>query len=245
MGISPGVSKSINVDAKSLAVHHHGHHHHHRKHGHHHHHANVGAQGQISLSKTNQTMGVKMMKGELSVNGPLPADFGDRFAKEVAKATGCKPEDVKVLNTSVVPGETGIDEIIFEAPVDVIKAVEEQAADPKSKLATGPLRLFLIDKDADDSDEDSKKKGEDEEASDEKEDDKDGKKEKAEKKEKKEKKEKTEKEDDGSEDDDEDKKDKEKESIEEEDVKLKKDDDDEDKDEKDKKDEESSDGKED
>merc|ERR1712039_638692 len=144
----------------------------------------------ISLSKTNQTVSakvntshaaartkVKMMKGELSVNGPLPADFGDRFAKEVAKATGCKPEDVKVLNTSVVPGETGIDEIIFEAPVDVIKAVEEQAADPKSKLATGPLRLFLIDKDSDESDEDSKKEGEDEEASDEKEDDKDGKKE--------------------------------------------------------------------
>merc|ERR1712151_976387 len=93
----------------------------------------------------------KLGRGELEMNGPLPADFSDRFAKEVAKATGCKPEDVKVLNTSVVPGETGIDEIIFEAPVDVIKAVEEQAADPKSKLATGPLRLFLIDKDSDDS----------------------------------------------------------------------------------------------
>merc|ERR1712039_912513 len=175
MGISPGVSKSINVDAKSLAVHHHGHHHHHGKHGHHHHHANVGAQGQISLSKTNQTVSakvntthtaarstVKMMKGELSVNGPLPADFGDRFAKEVAKATGCKAEDVRVLNTSAVPGETGIDAIVFEAPVDVIKAVEEQAADPNSKLATGPLRLFLIDKDADDSEEDTKNKDEDE-----------------------------------------------------------------------------------
>merc|ERR1712039_128353 len=205
MGISPGVSKSINVDAKSLAVHHHGHHHHHGKHGHHHHHANVGAQGQISLSKTNQTVSakvntthaaarstVKMMKGELSVNGPLPADFGDRFAKEVAKATGCKAEDVRVLNTSAVPGETGIDAIVFEAPVDVIKAVEEQAADPNSKLATGPLRLFLIDKDADDSEEDTKNKGEDEESSDGKEDDKDGKKRRKRKKEKKEKKEKTE-----------------------------------------------------
>merc|ERR1712039_946730 len=205
MGISPGVSKSINVDAKSLAVHHHGHHHHHGKHGHHHHHANVGAQGQISVSKANQSAvavanathvaarsKVKMMKGELSVNGPLPADFGDRFAKEVAKATGCKPEDVRVLNTSMVPGETGIDEIIFEAPVDVIKAVEEQAADPNSKLATGPLRLFLIDKDADDSEEDSKKKDGDEDSSDGKEDDKDGKKRRKRKKEKKEKKEKTE-----------------------------------------------------
>merc|ERR1712217_845411 len=110
-------SKSINVvDAKSSAAHHHGHHHHHGKHGHHHHHANVGAQGQISVAKVNQSAAavanathvvsrstVKMMKGELSVNGPLPADFSDRFAKEVAKATGCKPEDVRVLNTSMVP----------------------------------------------------------------------------------------------------------------------------------------------
>merc|ERR1712113_783861 len=99
----------------------------------------------------------KLGRGELEMNGPLPADFSDRFAKEVAKATGCKPEDVKVLNTSQVKGETGIDEIVFEAPPDIIKAVEEQAADPDSKLATGPLRIFLIEK-AEDDDEDDKSK---------------------------------------------------------------------------------------
>merc|ERR1712151_395503 len=98
----------------------------------------------------------KLGRSELEVNGPLPADFNDRFAKEVAKATGCKPEDVKVLNTSQVKGEAGIDEIVFEAPPDIIKAVEEQAADPDSKLATGPLRIFLIEKADDDSDEDDK-----------------------------------------------------------------------------------------
>merc|ERR1711948_89556 len=95
---------------------------------------------------------VKMMKGELSVNGPLPADFSDRFAKEVAKATGCKPEEVRVLNTSVVEGEEGVDEIVFEAPADILQAVEQQASDPESKLATGPLRLFLIAKEGDEAD---------------------------------------------------------------------------------------------
>merc|ERR1712151_113330 len=93
-------------------------------------------------------------RGNLEVNGPLPADFGDRFAKEVSKATGCKPEDVRVLNTSMVQGEAGVDEIVFEAPPDVIKAVQQQAADPDSKLATGPLRIFLIEK-AEDADADA------------------------------------------------------------------------------------------
>merc|ERR1740121_1104544 len=91
-------------------------------------------------------------RGELEVNGPLPADFSDRFAKEVAKATGCKPEDVRVLNTTVVEGHVGVDEIVFEAPADVIKAVEEQAADPDSKLATGPMRIFLVDQSDQNSD---------------------------------------------------------------------------------------------
>merc|ERR1719291_1502218 len=90
-------------------------------------------------------------RGELEVNGPLPADFNDRFAKEVAKATGCKPDDVRVLNTTVVEGHVGVDEIVFEAPPDVIKAVAEQAADPDSKLATGPLRIFLIENTEEDS----------------------------------------------------------------------------------------------
>merc|ERR1740121_2348881 len=96
-------------------------------------------------------------RGELEVNGPLPADFSDRFAKEVAKATGCKPEDVRVLNTTVVEGHVGVDEIVFEAPPDIIQAVEEQAADPESKLANGPLRIFLVEK-ASDADDTSKTK---------------------------------------------------------------------------------------
>jgi len=140
--------------------------HHHHHHGHHsklNKHAAVPVPGKIVapsnalptslLHGSTNLLKAKTGRGELEVNGPLPADFSDRFAKEVAKATGCKPEDVRVLNTTVVDGHVGVDEIVFEAPADVIKAVEEQASDPDSKLATGPLRIFLIDSSDDNADE--------------------------------------------------------------------------------------------
>jgi len=85
--------------------------------------------------------------GQLEVNAPdgkLPADFSDNFAKEVAKATGCNASDVKVMSTTPAEGQDGVDEVIFTAPPEIIKAVQEQAADPDSKLAKGPLRAFLI-----------------------------------------------------------------------------------------------------
>merc|ERR1712217_658608 len=148
-------------------------HHHHHHHGHHHKgkqialaNASMNSSAKVSVLREMKKLETaiataakktKLGRGELEMNGPLPADFSDRFAKEVAKATGGKPEDVKVLNTSQVKGETGIDEIVFEAPPDIIKAVEEQAADPDSKLATGPLRIFLIEKADDEGDEDAKK----------------------------------------------------------------------------------------
>merc|ERR1712176_61990 len=68
----------------------------------------------------------------------------------VAKATGCKKEEVKVLNTTQLKDQKGVDEVVFEAPPDCVKEIEEQAADPDSKLAKGPLRILLIEKDSDD-----------------------------------------------------------------------------------------------
>jgi hypothetical protein len=40
-------------------------------------------------------------------------------------------------------------EVVFEAPADIVKAVEDQAADPSSKLATGAIREFLVANDSD------------------------------------------------------------------------------------------------
>merc|ERR1712085_92383 len=89
-------------------------------------------------------------RGELEMNGPLPPNFAAEFAAEVAKATGCKAEDVKVLNTTQLKEDAEVDEVIFEAPPECVKEIQEQAADPDSKLAKGPLRIFLIEKDSDD-----------------------------------------------------------------------------------------------
>merc|ERR1711920_1047347 len=157
------------------AKHKHGHHHH----GHHHHHkkgvvtngTNATVKAKANQPLVNGAAPTKLMmkmkklesdiaatakhetqlrKGELEMNGPLPANFAEEFASEVAKATGCKKEDVKVLNTTQLKDQKGVDEVVFEAPPDCVKEIEEQAADPDSKLAKGPLRIFLIEKDSED-----------------------------------------------------------------------------------------------
>jgi len=97
-------------------------------------------------------------KGRLIVNGPLPADFSEVFAKAVAAATGCDANAVKIISTHGVAsaeeaGEEGAFlqismgdgevEVVFEAPADVVAQVEAQAADENSKLVNGPLNSFL------------------------------------------------------------------------------------------------------
>jgi len=103
------------------------------------------------LAKKEEAVKGVVTKGRIEVNGPLPADFSERFAQGVAKATGCDPAEVKVVETNPVSLlQTGSDivEVVFEGPADVVKAVEDQAADPDSKLASGSLKEFLVAKDA-------------------------------------------------------------------------------------------------
>merc|ERR1719281_737142 len=83
-------------------------------------------------------------RGKIEVNGPIPADFDERFAQAVAQATGTDPSAVKVVQTS--PMGEDVAEVKFEAPGDVVHSVESQAADPDSKLANGPLHSFLVAK---------------------------------------------------------------------------------------------------
>lgn len=101
-----------------------------------------------------EVQGVK--KGHLDVNAPLPNDFADRFSVAVAEATGCNPADVKVLGSVPVPEAKGrVNEIVFESRDDIINAVEDQAADPDSKLANGLLHSFLVARDGSDGAQDS------------------------------------------------------------------------------------------
>jgi len=107
---------------------------------------------EAELAKKEEAVKAVVTKGRVEVNGPLPADFADRFAKGVASATGCKSEEVKVIETNPVVAliqtkTNDVVEVVFEAPADVVKAVEDQAADPDSKLAGGDLKEFLVAKD--------------------------------------------------------------------------------------------------
>merc|ERR1719272_2712231 len=103
---------------------------------------------ETELAKKEEAVKGVVTKGRIEVNGPLPADFAERYAQGVAKATGADSSEVKVVETNPVSGGGDIVEVVFEAPADVVKAVEDQAADPESKLASGSLKEFLVAKDA-------------------------------------------------------------------------------------------------
>jgi len=103
---------------------------------------------ETELAKKEEAVKGVVTKGRIEVNGPLPADFSERFTQGTAKASGCDPAEVKVIETNPVSGGGDVVEVVFEAPADVVKAVEDQAADPDSKLATGPLKEFLVAKDS-------------------------------------------------------------------------------------------------
>ena len=91
--------------------------------------------------------------GQLEVNGPLPFDFSEKFAQGVAKATGGASAEIRVVSSKRVQGVDGdVEEVNFLASPTVVKAVEDQAADPDSKLANGPLHTFLVAKDGDAAD---------------------------------------------------------------------------------------------
>jgi hypothetical protein len=91
--------------------------------------------------------------GQLEVNGPLPFDFSEKFAQGVAKATGGASSEIRVVSSKRVQGVDGdVEEVNFLASPAVVKAVEDQAADPDSKLANGPLHTFLVAKDGDAAD---------------------------------------------------------------------------------------------
>jgi len=100
------------------------------------------------LAKKEEAVKGVVTKGRIEVNGPLPADFAAKFSQGVAKATGAEASEVKVVETNPVSGGGDVVEVVFEAPADVVKAVEDQAADPDSKLATGSLKEFLVAKEA-------------------------------------------------------------------------------------------------
>jgi len=97
--------------------------------------------------KQKQSSGSALAKGHLNVNGPLPVDFSDRFVQGVVAATGCRATDVELLGAVPVPEAEGagpVEEIVFRSKKTVVADVEDQAADPESRLARGVLHSFLV-----------------------------------------------------------------------------------------------------
>jgi len=93
-------------------------------------------------------------EGHILVNGPLPADFSERFSQAVAHATGTDASKVVVLKTITVADHPGVIRVDYRAPGSVVAAVKEQSGDENSKLATGNLHSFLVDKGDDEQDND-------------------------------------------------------------------------------------------
>mmetsp|Transcript_95221 Transcript_95221/g.293686 ORF Transcript_95221/g.293686 Transcript_95221/m.293686 type:complete len:380 (+) Transcript_95221:60-1199(+) len=82
----------------------------------------------------------------LEVNGPLPPDFEQLFSAAVAEATNSDAADVKVVQTK--RRADGAYHLLFQASPKVAEEVQDQAADPDSKLAAGDLHDFLVAKEA-------------------------------------------------------------------------------------------------
>jgi hypothetical protein len=103
----------------------------------------------IAADQGQTCMGT-VQQGRLLMNGPLPVDFAERFQQAAAKATGCDPGSIGI--TSTAPSGESIMIVDFSAALNTVNAVEDQAADPTSQLANGPLRPFLVAKDSEASD---------------------------------------------------------------------------------------------
>jgi hypothetical protein len=106
---------------------------------------------EAELSAKAKQQANQVASGQILVNGPLPADFNERFAQAVGHSTGCDASKVHVTGTAPLQDNPDIVEVSFVAPRAVVKDVENSAADPESKLATGNMRPFLIAKSKEDS----------------------------------------------------------------------------------------------
>merc|ERR1719446_326709 len=90
-------------------------------------------------------------QGQILVNGPIPANFKEQFVQAVSQATGALKQNVKVTGTK--SSKEGIVTVTFLSSPHVVTEVENEATDPDSKLATGPLHNFLVSKGGEDDDE--------------------------------------------------------------------------------------------
>lgn len=98
---------------------------------------------------------VNMTFADIVLQGPLPYGFDDLLAHAVSAAVrGVRPQDVKVLsrkrweleNTGHGVRAAGKIVVRFSAPAEAMMDIHKQTADMHSKLASGVLRKYLVDR---------------------------------------------------------------------------------------------------
>lgn len=80
----------------------------------------------------------------MEVNGPLPAHFSEMFSQAVAQATHADPHAIKLVKAT--SEHNGVVKLLFKASSQVADSTLNQAADPDSRLVSGPLHDFLVQK---------------------------------------------------------------------------------------------------
>jgi len=95
------------------------------------------------LAKRDAFVAGAIIRGRIELNEPLPADIEERFIQGAAYATGADISEIRVIRQEYTTND--IVEMVFEAPAAMVRELEHQAADPKSKLAQGGMRKFLIE----------------------------------------------------------------------------------------------------
>jgi len=162
----------VSADESDKKHHHHKHHKHHHKHGHRANSTAAAKfnstaateamteatvltkmkslEQELSEKVVSAPVAVKqgpvMQKGRLHVNGPLPFNFATVFSEAISEATGCVASEVIIVDMAPATEDpSNPDRIVdFQAPKAIIEEVEDQAADPLSKLAAGEMRPYLV-----------------------------------------------------------------------------------------------------
>jgi hypothetical protein len=96
------------------------------------------------LASTELTKSGFVKKSKLQVKGPLPSTFNERFQQAAASAVSCDPAEVRVTDVYPLSRDGNMVELAFDAPVDIAKAINEQATNSESNFSRGDMHEFLV-----------------------------------------------------------------------------------------------------
>jgi hypothetical protein len=83
-------------------------------------------------------------RSKILVKGPLPSNFNERFQQAASNAVQCDVAEVRVTDSYPLKADDSTIELVFEAPVDIAKAIVEQATNPESNFTKGDMHEFLV-----------------------------------------------------------------------------------------------------